>query len=89
MPFATAQREKPPKPKGCIQNPELKSPLHWQTLVTSYFYISGDVQRRVASWNNEENALTFGSELFICQPTRLLEFPKLQKGHVLFFLTEY
>lgn len=66
MPFATAQREKPPKPKGCIQNPEPKSPFQWQTLVTSDFYMCGDVQRTVASQYNEEKALTCASKPLIC-----------------------
>lgn len=66
MPFATAQREKPPKPKGCIQNPELQSPLQWQTLVTSYFYMCGDERRTVASQYNEKNSLTCACGLLIC-----------------------
>lgn len=66
MPFATAQREKPPQRRGCIQNPGLKSPFQWQTLVTSYFYMCGDVQRTVAAQYNEEKALTCASKLLIC-----------------------
>lgn len=69
MRFATAQRERererPPEPRGQRQNPQLNSPLQWQTHVASHLFMCGDVQRAAASRYNEERSLTCACKLFI------------------------